>query len=73
MTNTTTVVLTRHERKDRLGHGGIRAIARELGIHESFVSRVMNGKERHAGIEDAIASRIELAENEVAFPPRVAA
>lgn len=70
MTNETTVVLTRHERKDRLGHGGIRLIARELGIDESLVSRVLNGKQRHDGVETAIADRMNLAPNEVAFPPR---
>lgn len=70
MTTETRVVLTRHERKDRLGHGAARAIALELGIHESLVSRVLNGKQRHEGIETEIARRLNLAPNEVAFPPR---
>lgn len=64
------VVLTRHERKDRLGHGGVKAVAEELGIDAALVSRVLNDKQRHAGIEDAIARRIVQEANEVAFPPR---
>ncbi len=70
MTDMTTVVLTRHERKDRLGFGGAKAVAEEVGVDASLVSRVVNGKQRHAGIEEAIARRIINAPNEVAFPPR---
>lgn len=70
MTDETTVVLTRHERKDRLGHGGVTAVAQALGVDQSIVSRVLNGKQRHDGIEAEIASRLNLAPNEIAFPPR---
>ena len=65
-----TIVLTRHDRKDRLGHGGVKAVAEELGIDAALVSRVVNGKQRHAPTEAAIARRIVRAPNEVAFPPR---
>ncbi len=73
MTNTTTVVLNRHERKDRLGYGGVNAVAREVGVHQALVSRVLNDKQRHAGVEEAIARRIVRAPNEVAFPARAVA
>ena len=65
-----TVVLTRHERKDRLGHGGVSAVAVEVGVDPSIVSRVLNDKQRHEGVESAIARRVVRASNEVAFPPR---
>lgn len=64
------VVLSRHDRKDRLGHGGVKAVAEEVGVHASLVSRVVNGKQRHQQTEDAIARRIVQASNEVAFPPK---
>lgn len=64
------VYLTRHDRKDRLGHGGVKAVAEELGLDASLVSRVLNGKQRHAPIEAAIARRVVQRPNEVAFPPR---
>lgn len=64
------VYLTRHDRKDRLGHGGVKAVAEELGINPSLVSRVVNDRQRHAGVEEAIARRIVHEPHEVAFPPR---
>lgn len=64
------VCLTRHDRKDRLGHGGIKAVAEELGVDAALVSRVVNGKQRHAGVEDAVSRRVVQAPNETAFPPR---
>lgn len=71
MTDDTTVVLTRHERKDRLGHGGVKSVAAEVGVHFSLVSRVLNDKQRHAGVEDAIARRVVQQPNEIAFLPYV--
>lgn len=73
MTNTEIVVLSRHERKDRLGHGAAKEVAREVGVDAALVSRVMNGKQRHAGVEAAIARRVVRSENEIAFPPPAAA
>jgi len=70
MTSRHKVLLTRHDRKDRLGHGGIKAVAEEIGVDASLVSRVVNGKQRHDGIETAVARRIVRSADEIAFPPR---
>lgn len=64
------VLLTRHDRKDRLGHGGVKAVAQELGVDAALVSRVINDKQRHAGVEAAVARRVVHHPNEIAFPPR---
>ena len=64
------VLLTRHDRKDRLGHGGVKAVAEEVGVDPALVSRVVNDKQRHPRVEEAIARRIVRAPNEIAFPPR---
>lgn len=72
MTNRAKVVLTRHERKDRLGYGGVNAVAAEVGVHQSLVSRVLNDRQRHQRVEDAIARRCQLKRHELAFPPRLA-
>lgn len=70
MTRSSKVQLTRHDRKDRLGHGGVKAVAEEAGVHPALVSRVVNDKQRHDGIEAIIARRIVRTRNEIAFPPR---
>jgi len=36
--------LTRHERKDRLGHGGLREVAAKVPCSEPLVSLVVNDK-----------------------------
>jgi hypothetical protein len=72
MTSDDIVVLTRHERKDRLGHGGVKDVAEALKVDSALVSRVLNGKQRHAGVEAEIARRVVDAPNEVAFPPAAA-
>jgi DNA-binding LacI/PurR family transcriptional regulator len=64
------VVLTRHDRKDRLGHGGVKAVAEEVGCDPALVSRVVNNKQRHDVIEAVIARRIVRSPNEIAFPVR---
>lgn len=69
MTSAVKVALTRHDRKDRLGHGGIKAIAELAGVNASLVSRVVNGKQRHARVEALITGRIGQPGEEV-FPPR---
>lgn len=71
MTTETKVLLTRHDRKDRLGHGGVKLVAAELGVDESFVSRVLNGRRRNARVEEAIARRVVQGPDEEAFPPRL--
>jgi hypothetical protein len=70
MTTGDIVVLTRHERKDRLGHGGVKAVAEELGVDAALVSRVVNDKQRHSGVEESVARRVIRRNNEIAFPPR---
>lgn len=70
MTGRRKVYLSRHDRKDRLGHGGVKAVATEAKVDAALVSRVVNDKQRHDGIEAIIARRIVKADNEVAFPPR---
>lgn len=69
MTSTAKVVLTRHERKDRLGHGGVKQIAEIAEVDPALVSRVVNGKQRHKRLEDLIAKRIA-KRGELAFPPK---
>lgn len=66
------VYLTRHDRKDRLGHGGVKAVAEEMGVDAALVSRVLNDKQRHGPVEAAIARRVVRQANEIAFPPRPA-
>lgn len=63
------VALTRTERKERLGHGGIREIARLADVDESLVSHVVAGRKRHARIEAIITGRIGRP-GEAVFPPR---
>ena len=69
MTNDGKVVLTRHERKDRLGHGGVKHIAELAGVDAALVSRVLNGKQRHAKIEALITGKIGQPGEDV-FPAR---
>lgn len=71
MTGEAKVVLTRHERKDRLGHGGIKDIAELAQVDPALVSRVVNGKQRHARIEAMITGRIGQPGEQV-FPPHSA-
>jgi hypothetical protein len=63
-----TVTLSRHERKDRLGHGGIKDIAAIAGVDPALVSRVVNGKQRHPRVEAIITGRIARPGEQV-FPP----
>lgn len=69
MTESGNVALTRHERKDRLGHGGVKDIAALAGVDPSLVSKVVNGRKRHARIEALVTGRIGRP-GEVVFPPR---
>lgn len=68
MTQDGKVVLTRHERKDRLGYGGIKEVAELAGVDQALVSRVVNDKQRNARIEALITGRIGKP-GEVVFPP----
>lgn len=69
MTEVVKVPLSRHERKDRLGHGGVKDIAAIAGVDPTFVSRVLNGRKRNERIEAMITGRIGRP-GEVVFPPR---
>lgn len=70
MTKGTTVVLSRHERKDRLGHGGVKAVAEALNVDAALVSRVINGKQRNDRVELEVSRRVVAAPHEQAFPER---
>lgn len=63
--------LSRSERKERLGHGGIREIAKLAGVSDSFVSHVLAGRKRNQRIEDLVTGRIGKPGERV-FPPRIA-
>lgn len=70
-----TMKLTRLERKDRLRHGALSKIARELGYAPSRVSQVLHTERTGQRspddrIERAIADAIGLPLDDV-FPPRV--
>lgn len=71
MTATDKVVLTRMERKERLGHGGVSEVAALAGVTPSFVSKVVNGHKRNARIENLIIGRIGRPGEDV-FPPHIA-
>lgn len=64
-----TIVLTRWERKERLGHGGVKRIADIAGVNQSFVSRVVNGRQRSERIEQLVTAAIGKP-GESVFPPR---
>jgi transcriptional regulator with XRE-family HTH domain len=64
-----TIVLTRWERKERLGHGGVKRIAEIAGVDAAYVSRVVNGKQRSERIEQLVAAAIAKPGEHV-FPPR---
>lgn len=64
--------LSRWERKERLGHGGVKRIAARAGVDQALVSRVVHGKQRHARVEQLIAAEIGRP-GESVFPPRESA
>ena len=69
---TQTIPLTRWERKERLGHGGVTRIANIAGVHTSYVSQVLNGRKRSERIEQLITEAIGKP-GELVFPPRESA
>lgn len=64
-----TIPLTRWQRKERLGHGGVKRIAEIAGVDSGFVSRVLNGRQRNERIEQLITAAIGQP-GEAVFPPR---
>lgn len=71
MTSKANTTLTRWERKERLGPGGVKRIAALAGVDQSLVSRVLHGKQRHERIENLIAGAVGRP-GELVFPPRAA-
>ena len=69
MTAGAKAILTRWDRKERLGHGAVKEIAAAFDVDAALVSRVVNGRQRHARIELFIAGRIGRP-GEMVFPPR---
>lgn len=69
MTVRAKVALTRWERKERLGHGGVKRIAELAEVDAALVSRVVNGRQRHERIEQLIADEIGKP-GELVFPAR---
>lgn len=63
------IALTRWERKERLGHGGVKRIAEIAGVDAAYVSRVVNGRQRSERIEQLITAAIGKT-GELVFPPR---
>lgn len=69
--------IARYARKERLPFGAQKEIAEELGVAESVVSRVMNGKgddlsaETRHKVRVAIARKLRMKVDEV-FPEAVA-
>lgn len=63
-----TMPLTKHEVKERLGHGAMQQIATELGLSKSHVSRVLNEErpDRRVAVRVARRLRAKLAD----LPPR---
>jgi hypothetical protein len=60
--------MTRWERKEALGHGVLRSIARRTERSTGHVSRVIHGVRRDARVEKEIARRLKLPVEDV-FPP----
>ena len=56
------MALTKRQRKERLGRGGQKRIAQRLGVSDSLVSAVMNGKTQILGKESVAKVRHAVAE-----------
>lgn len=51
---------SRWERKEKLGHGGVTAIAKKTGFSVNYVSEVINGRKRNRKIEVATARKLRV-------------
>lgn len=56
------MALTKRQRKERLGRGAQKEIARQLGVSDSLVSAVVNGKTQILGKETVQKVRTAIAE-----------
>lgn len=52
--------LSRYEIKERLGHGGVSAVAAALGLSVSHVSRVLNEKRSDRRVALAVARKLRI-------------
>ncbi len=52
------MALSKHDRKDMLGHGGLTRVAEKRGVTLGHVSQVNSGLRRDVNIEDDIATEI---------------
>ncbi len=50
--------LTYWERKQRLPHGAVSAVARDLAVGVPFVSMVLKGTKRHFRVEAALCAQM---------------
>jgi predicted XRE-type DNA-binding protein len=57
------MALTKRQRKERLGRGGQKRIAQKLGVSDSLVSAVMNGKTQILGKETVAKVRTAIAQD----------
>lgn len=67
-TMTSKSTLTRWDRKERLGHGGVKRVAGLAEVDQALVSRVLNGRQRHPRVEQIITNLIGRPGEQV-FPP----
>lgn len=67
------MALSKWERKERLGHGAIREIAKATTRSEGHVSQVVNGKRRDRVVEVAVARRLQMAVDDVFEPAQAKA
>lgn len=62
------MALTKWERKEKLGHGAVKAIAEATELSEGHVSMVISGKRRDRVVEVAVARRLQMPVDEVFVP-----
>lgn len=63
--------LTRWERKEQLGHGALKKIAKRTERSPGHVTHVVAGHRRDKRVEKEVARRLKLPVDEV-FPPHAA-
>lgn len=64
-------MLTADEVKEKLGRGGVTALARELGVSKAHLSLVLNGHRRSPRVEAEIAARMGVPAEQI-FAPKAA-
>jgi transcriptional regulator with XRE-family HTH domain len=61
-------MLTAEQVKERLGRGGVTALAREIGVSKPHLSLVLNGHRRSPRVEAAIAARVGVPTDQIFAP-----